>query len=269
MGSKRHLLRCLEVGPAGFTELLDYCSLDILSQSGLLHHHLQRLVDLGFVGRSGRTYQLTSRGDNASTLLTEVVQAAEHILRKTKNGGETVEEKNGIKVEKLPKHKLEAFVDFWIEEYHIDPNERDQIRDRFEKAISKRGSIHFLAWGSGQIVGYLAGRSLALEPLATRFAKRKTQGIVGHMDNIVVRGRDPMEAKCIISALVDAHEKYFKSKPSCRGICADDVQPERMNMVFQVLQEKGFYVQNLSATMRKDYQLGQRPGDRVPEGFIK
>ena len=266
---RANVLRCLESGPAGFTELLDYCSLDVLSQSGLLHHHVQRLMDLGFIERSGRTYQLTSHGDSAAGLLAKVAEAAERILGETRNGGKIVEEEDGIKVEKFQKNRLEAFVDFWLEEYQIDPSERDQIRDRFEEAISRRRSIYFLAWDSEQIVGYLAGRSLALRPLATRFAKLKTLGIVGHIDNIVIRAKHPTGARRIITALVDGYEKYFKSKPNCQGICADGVQPERMNMVFQVLQEKGFYVQNLSAVMRKDYRPDQRPGDRVPEELIR
>jgi len=108
------ILRCLEAGPAGFTELLDHCMLDMHTQSGLLDHHLQHLLSQGLIIKSERTYSLTKRGLAAATFLAKAVQMADSIPLEEETEDEHMEHmgqgKTKVKVESSQEPILKAWL---------------------------------------------------------------------------------------------------------------------------------------------------------------
>jgi len=200
------ILRCVQRGPAGFTELMDHCGLDMYSQCGLLNHHLSRLMDSGLIHRDDRGYSLTPRGSTSVRLYTKILQVSARILGEDEEE-EDVKREEKIVVEKFVKDDLESLVDFWMEKYHIELAHRDRVRETFANAVAKRGRIHFLARDNKQIVGYAAGGTMLLRDLVTG----KQSGVVGRIEEIVTtERRDP---RPIIRALIDANEDTSGQDP--------------------------------------------------------
>jgi len=138
----------------------------------------------------------------------------------------------------------------------MKPEDRDRVRKGFEKRVTMRGTVRFLAWDAAKVVGFLAGRTVPLTSGPTVFSKHEHRGVLGYIESVVVNLKTT-DAMDIIGALVDAHEKYFRSKPNCKGSFVPNVTPELEfsdRMLLHVLQEKGFFVQNINYQMRKDFQ---------------
>jgi DNA-binding HxlR family transcriptional regulator len=238
------ILRCLHAGPAGFTELMDHCALDMYSQCGLLNHHIKRLMDSGLIARHDHGYSLTPKGSTHFRFYTEILEASARILSGSEEDG--VVNPEGIVVEKFIKDNLESLVDFWMKKYHIDLANRERIEQTLGEAVNRRGRVHFLARDNKQIIGYTAGGTMVLRDLVTG----KQSGVVGRIEEIVTAdGRDP---RPIIRALIDANEEFFRSRSNCKGVVGK-TRPEMTDTNFIVYQEKGFHVQNLEAWMRKDF----------------
>ncbi len=251
--------------------MLDHCMLDMYSQSGLLDHHMQYLLNQGLISKEERTYSLTEKGMAAAKFLSRVVEAADPVLTEGVGEDEKMQQTDGIKIGKFRRDNLESLVDFWIERYEMKAEDRDRVRSGFDRTTRKRNTVRFLAWDSGRVVGFLAGRTVPLASKGTTLAKVKHRGVLGYIESAVVSTKrsDTME---IMGGLVDAHEQYYRSKPNCKGTFVPNVTPELEfsdRMLFHVLQEKGFFVQNISYQMRKDFEPGQFIGIRPPADKVK
>ncbi len=256
--TRAKILTCLLRGPAQFTEILDYCDLDIQQQCGLLDYHLRQLVENGMVTRTSQEWQITQTGIRAGRLIERIVEICDD-LPKTDVVDVDVASVVGknIKVAKLTKDNLESFVDFYIGKYSINAKNRDRVSEIFRKHIGRRSTIAFLAQDSTQVVGYIDGEAVNQSRGYEGWARGQKTGILGYINSIEIAPKkekhDPRE---IVGALIDAHEEYFRSRPNCNGLWVSNFSPEIHEwgrLISRMLQEKGFWVQNISYHMRKDF----------------